>query len=200
MGGTFASLFTCGGGADTGARAAGLTHTWGLEIDPRAASIAQINGFSVKVADVLGANFKRFDRPDWLHTSPPCTRASVANPTAAETMLDISLAAKVIDAVEVLRPTVFSLENVQAYKGFVAYRSIIDALRRLGYSIAVGTLNAAAYGVPQTRRRLFVVARYGVNKSATLPLPTHQPATGYPSMLFKDFVGWEAAIAHLPQP
>lgn len=196
--GTFASMFTCGGGADAGARAAGLTHIWGIEIDPRAASIAQLNGFSTKVADVLSINFNWCTSPDWLHASPPCTRASAANPNADETMLDIALSAKVIDAVEVLRPKVFSLENVQPYKAFKSYKAIIAGLHRLGYSIAVGTLNTAAYGVPQTRRRLFVVARRGV-KSALLPMPTHQPS-GYPSMLFADFVGWEAAIAHLPQP
>lgn len=47
-----------------------------------------------------------------------------------------------------------------------------EVLRRAGYSVATGIVNAEQYGVPQTRRRAILVAR-GDGKEARLPVPTH---------------------------
>ena len=44
-------------------------------------------------------------------------------------------------------------------------------LRKLGYSVATGNLQAEQYGVPQTRKRAVLVAR--LDGEAKLPTPTH---------------------------
>ena len=46
----FATLFTGCGGADAGLREAGLTHTWGIELNPAYAAIAQANTLSAASA------------------------------------------------------------------------------------------------------------------------------------------------------
>ena len=46
-----------------------------------------------------------------------------------------------------------------------------EALRAVGYSVAVGKLSSEQYGVPQTRERAILVAR--LDGDAELPTPTH---------------------------
>jgi DNA (cytosine-5)-methyltransferase 1 len=195
---TFASLFSCAGGADEGARQAGLHHLWGVEKDDKASSIARLNNFNVITADLLRFNWDGCDRPDFLHASPPCQNASVANPHAGETDLDIQLGMVVAGAIHRFKPDAFSLENVRAYAGFKAYALIKDALVHCGYAIASSVLNAADYGVPQTRHRLFLVAK--LNGQPRLPAPTHSADKGQPDFLHKLHVGWDEGIEQCSAP
>ena len=91
-----------------------------------------------------------------------------------------------------MRPEHVAMEQVPgALPVFEAYAVV---LRDLGWSATVGVLNAANYGVPQTRRRAILVAsRHGV---ARLPAPTHaeRPDGLFGSLLpwvsIRDAVGW----------
>ncbi|MFD0850887.1 DNA cytosine methyltransferase [Actinomadura adrarensis] len=49
-----------------------------------------------------------------------------------------------------------------------------EALKELGYSVACGVLRAEQYGVPQTRKRAILIARFGREKSVALPDPSHR--------------------------
>lgn len=71
---TYASLFTGGGLADWGARAAGLKPVWGVEYDPAIAAVAQQNDDTgtVYAADVRAVDYAALPRVDVLHASPPC--------------------------------------------------------------------------------------------------------------------------------
>jgi DNA (cytosine-5)-methyltransferase 1 len=70
------------------------------------------------------------------------------------------------------------------------YRAFINSLRSLGYTVEDRILNAADYGDPTTRERLFIVARRG-NKKISWPERTHTP-TGAPD-LFKKTKKWKSA-------
>jgi DNA (cytosine-5)-methyltransferase 1 len=75
-----------------------------------------------------------------------------------------------------LMPQAFLMENVfgLAYKNQSApfFERLTRGARRLGYSVSFAVLNAADFGVPQNRQRLFIVgARNG--REVTLPRPTH---------------------------
>jgi DNA-cytosine methyltransferase len=159
---TFASLFTGGGGADIGAKAAGLELAWGVELMPEIAEVANANlGRHVKVANILDCTPSDFDRVDVLHASPPCPNFSVAKANGAETALDTALAAKVAEFVTVLRPEVFTLENVMEYRKSRSWAAIEDALYSAGYWLNIEIVNFADFGVPQTRRRMIVRAIRG---------------------------------------
>ena len=82
--------------------------------------------------------------------------------------------AAVIDA---MRPKHFVLENVRGMKSVNDgryFRDILDTLReRLGYYVTILELNAADYGVPQVRRRVFLIGSED-EKDVGTP-PTVQP-------------------------
>jgi site-specific DNA-cytosine methylase len=130
---TFATLFSGGEGVGVGLTAAGLSHLWGIEYAPAIAAVAQANGFDVTVADVRAVDYAAMPRADWLHASPSCTRASVANANATEAQEDIEAAQAVCRALAAQEPEVFTLENVWQYRTFAAFRLICDQLGRMGY-------------------------------------------------------------------
>lgn len=180
---TIATLFSGGELVGVGARAAGLSHLWGCEIDPAIAEVARANGFESIVADVLDIDPSTLAIPDVLHASPVCTRASVANNNAGEAPLDIAMGEKIAQFIDVMKPRIFTLENVFPYRKFKAFQIVLDALSRNGYMWDYDNLNAADFGVPQTRRRLVLRAIRG----GLLPnLPNKVP-----------WVGWYQAIEDL---
>jgi RecB family exonuclease len=84
------------------------------------------------------------------------------------------------------------IENVWEYRDFDSYRIIAGALTDLGYTTELHHVNAADFGVPQTRKRLILRA---VREGALGPLtPTHDKngAGGLPR-----WIGWYAAIEDL---
>lgn len=70
------------------------------------------------------------------------------------------------------------------------FRAFIDTIASLGYRVDHRILNAADYGDPTTRRRLFVIAKRG-NKQPHWPMPTHS-RTGHRT-LFGPTKKWRAA-------
>jgi DNA (cytosine-5)-methyltransferase 1 len=67
------------------------------------------------------------------------------------------------------RPRLVALEQVPTV--LPVWEACADVMRGLGYSVAVGVLQAEQYGVPQTRKRAILVAR--LDGEARLPEPTH---------------------------
>lgn len=179
---TFGTMFSGGEGAGVGLTAAGLQHVWGIEYDAAIAAVARMNGFAVQVADVRQVDYADLAPVDWLHASPVCTRASVANSGATESPEDIDMAAAVVRALRAQEPSVFTLENVWQYRTFRAFTTITDALGHMGYFWTYDHCNAADFGVPQTRRRLILRASRGLLPWLPEPVP---------------WVGWYAAIEDL---
>lgn len=198
---TIATLFSGGEGVGLGARAAGLRHLWGIEVDDRIAAVARHNGFHVITADVRDVDPFSLEGPDVLHASPECKSASVAT-SGGELEHDREMAAHVVRFLEVLKPRVFTLENVYPYRNFEAFKSILAVLGRLGYFYHFDNLNAADFGVAQTRRRLILRAVRG----GLLPLlPTPQSWVGWdtvtrdlwPRLPDAQFARWQ--VKRLPE-
>jgi len=196
---TITTLLSGGEGVGLGARAAGLTHLEGFELEDAIASVARLNGFNVHTDNLFDIDPSTLTVPDVLHASPVCTNASVANQSAElnevgskETLLDVAMGEKVAQFIDVMRPKCFTLENVMQYataigldgkKGFLAFRTICAALNRNGYFWDYDNLNSADYAVPQTRRRLILRAVRG-SLLPMLPQPER-------------WIGWYSAIADL---
>lgn len=78
-----------------------------------------------------------------------------------------------LDLVEKLKPDIFVIENV---KGLLLSANgwfkdeIVQTIERLGYTVTFDILNAADFGVPQSRERaIFICSKYG---QIPLPKPT----------------------------
>ena len=82
------------------------------------------------------------------------------------------------------RPRWVALEQVPAVAPL--WQIYARELRRLGYSTWTGVLNAADYGVPQTRRRAILLA--SLDRAAGPPVPTH--AEGGADTLFGTLAPW----------
>lgn len=192
-----ASKFSGGGGVDIGMEAAGWKHLYGIEYDNKIAQVARSNGLNTITADILKIKPDDYLGMDWMHDSPPCPNFSTAKANAEETENDIALAQAVCDWIVYNRPRFYTLENVYGYRKSKSWAMIADTLHRHGYLFNYWHVNMADYGVPQTRKRMIVIARRdGIMPQ--LPPQTHaeNPVPG----LFgtkKRWVSWYDAIEDL---
>lgn len=148
----------------------------------------------------------RFHHVDWKHDSPPCPNFSVAKAGAQEGLREIALAVKCCEYLMYSRPDFYSLENVYGYRKSESFGLILKTLDGLGYDRSHWHLNAADYGVPQTRKRLILMARADGRKPQK-PTATRQKEaqrnSGFVGSLFGDsfelpqWIGWHEAIEDL---
>lgn len=178
------SLFSGGGGMDIGFDRAGFEHVANYEIMAGAASVLETahpdwNVFGGEDGDVRLVNWSKYrGKVDVLHGGPPCQPFS--NAGRQNGALDVrDMIPEFVRAVVALRPRVFVCENVSglATKRFQDYvrSTIINPLGRR-YVIRQFILDAADFGVPQTRRRVFFVgfADEADAERFEVPGPTHQ--------------------------
>jgi len=121
------------------------------------------------------------DHVELVVGGPPCQGFSSLRPSRGSNIEDPrnSLYKNFLQYVRYFEPVAFLMENViglLSVSNGGLFNEIIQAFHRLGYQVDWRVLNAANYGVPQKRERLFVV---GVNKSRVrnpvlrFPEPTH---------------------------
>lgn len=110
---------------------------------------------------------------------PPCTPFSKSGfwlkEKAESRDPDASLLDEFVRVVAEAKPLGFLLENVQAltYANHKAqFHRLLSGLERAGYHVAWRVLMAADYGVPQLRRRTFVIGRRTAGPLG-FPEPTH---------------------------
>lgn len=187
---TSADLFSGAGGVAQGMKQAGFTHAWGLEFDSAIAEIYRANHGQVYVQNILDADPMKFEKVDLLHASTVCKAYSPANANKGEQQLDLDLARKTCEFIYALQPQYFTLENVAEYgkirnkKGkLTAFGNILHTLQNQGYSYNPRILIASNYGVPQSRKRLILIAEKG-RKMPQFPKQSES-------------IGWYEAIADL---
>ena len=103
-----------------------------------------------------------------LAGGPPCQGFCAINPHRRADDLRNSLVDTFLYAVEQVNPSVVLMENVTgllSLAGGRAIRTVENRLSRLGYKTSYQILQAAHYGVPQSRWRLIVLA------SLAMPYP-----------------------------
>jgi DNA (cytosine-5)-methyltransferase 1 len=176
-------MFSGGGGAAIGIRAAGARPLWGVEYDKAIADVYRQNlGNHIIVDDVANVDFSTLAAPDILQASPVCKEFSQAKTNGTEGEADIKSAQAVCRAITTLAPRVFLLENVGAYQHSKSYKLICRALDLAGYMWHAEVLNSADFAVPQSRYRLILRAV----RDKLLP-----------GLTFDPWVGWYPAIKDL---
>ena len=168
------SLFTGAGGFDLGAHSAGIEVVRGVELDPHAQATATAAGLPCILGDVSDVPAVVAGLPpiDLVFGGPPCQPFSRAGAQrGGEDARDGFPATLAI--LRHLRPSWAVLENVGGFLDacFDDYRhKLLSDLRALFYAVVVWRLDAADYGVPQHRRRCFIVCG---PRALRAPTPTH---------------------------
>lgn len=103
------------------------------------------------------------DGVDVLAGGPPCQGFSTAGNCLTDDPRN-RLVLAFVKAVGELRPRTVVMENVAALafrRGAPILREVLRELEALGYRTAMALLHAEGYGVPQLRRRFFLLASMG---------------------------------------
>ncbi|MCC6630414.1 MAG: DNA cytosine methyltransferase [Chloroflexi bacterium] len=182
------SLFSGAGGLDIGFHDAGFAILEMVEIDPRFAATLKANASSSRILGDSGVrciDIAEYHPPpdlvvDFIIGGPPCQTFSAAGRRAAGVpgLSDPrgELFRHYVRLLKELRPKGFLFENVYGITGAQngeAWTVIQNAFREAGYRLFSRVLDAADYGVPQHRERLFIV---GLREGEFLfPSPTHGP-------------------------
>ena len=163
-------LFAGPGGWDEGLRELGRTDVVGIEWDAAACATRAAAGHRTIRADVAQYPTEPFaGKVEGLIASPPCQDFSVAGKRAGRSGERGQLIDEVPRWVEALHPEWVACEQVPP--ALEVWQEFADRFRSWGYSTWCGALNAADYGVPQTRKRAILLAsRVG---AALPPEPTH---------------------------
>lgn len=153
------------------------------------------------IQSVQSVDPEELEPTDHIHLSPPCTEASIANPTAVESEASISAAIASIDIIRSIHRRGggrwITLENVWGYRNFQGFEIVINGLRQLGYALGYQKLNAANFGVPQNRERLWLRAVRADFVKSSRQLSLFGDDTLLPLCGTGKKISWWEAIGHL---
>lgn len=196
------SLFSGAGGLDLGFIMAGHDIIWANDLYGDAVETYRRNlGNHIVCDDIFNVNADDVPDCDIIIGGFPCQGFSVANTKRHEKDERNALYKQLIRIIDAKRPKFFLAENVKGLtnlaKGKV-FEMILNDFRDLGYVVKYKILNAADYGVPQTRQRVIIVGvRNDVNFVYNFPGPTHDKdgANGLPK-----WVSVADAMKPIPDP
>lgn len=126
-----------------------------VEWDPDAAATYAEN-FGDHVFAGAIEDVDEFPQADVVIGGPPCQGFSPLNMTGVG-LERRSLWKQYLRALDDARPSLFVMENVPELLRSSEYESFCRSARRRGYVVEGRILNAADFGVPQTRRRAIVI-------------------------------------------
>lgn len=166
-------LFSGAGGFSLGFELAGAEIVGGMDIDEWATDTFRANHPSSLVVKGDISKFSTRDLestfasigPDIIVGGPPCQGFSIANKNSGDPKDPRnSLFKDFIRAGEIFQPRAMIMENVtgllkaKTSEGTPVLKIIKQELEKLGYFVYSDVLEAVNYGVPQIRKRLFVIA------------------------------------------
>ncbi len=175
------SLYAGAGGLDWGFSRAGFDLRWAIDSDPHAVKTYEANLGDHIVRGQLPLDGPPDNlRPDLVVGGPPCQGFSVIgrmDPTDSRSEHVHCF----LDVVERLEPRAFCMENVRALAEAPRWAPVREALvqraRELEYQVALMVLNAADYGVPQARQRMFLIGIQGGSPLCPVPSTKGAPRT-----------------------
>lgn len=200
------SLFSGCGGMDLGFISAGHEIVWANDIFHDAAETYRLNiGPHITETSIFDVDRNSIPEAEVVIGGFPCQGFSVANTRRHVTDERNVLYLQMLDVIRHIHPLYAVAENVKGIlslgKGEV-FRMILRDFETSGYHVKHEVLNAADYGVPQLRYRVFIVAwRHDAPKPDSFPPPpTH---TEHPERELFPLLPWVSineALAGLGEP
>ncbi|WGD34526.1 DNA cytosine methyltransferase [Olleya sp. YS] len=158
-------IFSGAGGMSLGAEMAGINISFAVENDKYAADTFNNNHKSsrVIVEDIRKVNPTKLisKNPFVLFGGPPCQGFSLSNTVTRNARNEKnSLFEEFLRFIEELEPEWCVFENVEGFRSFQkgkVVKVLKKRLENLGYTVNFDVLTASDYGVPQDRKRFFMV-------------------------------------------
>lgn len=172
------SLFSGAGGLDLGFVMAGHEIIWANDLYEDAVETYRHNiGNHIVCEDISKINEKDIPDCDIVIGGFPCQGFSVANTKRHENDERNELYKQLVRVIKAKKPKFFLAENVKGItnlaKGKV-FEMILDDFESMGYVVKHRILNAADFGVPQTRQRVIIIGvRNDIDFEYEYPEPTH---------------------------
>ena len=178
-------LFSGCGGFSTGFEQAGFTTNLAIDIHPPSLETLRLNHkyANTILGDIRKIDSKKIEKyipsnnvPMVMTAGVPCQGFSLSNRKRHANDKRNFLFKEFIRIAKDIKPTAVVLENVSGLvstKDGYFKKSICRAIEEIGYEVYFALLNAAEYGVPQKRRRVFFI---GLPKGMQwfFPERTHQ--------------------------
>lgn len=179
---TVVSLFSGAGGMDLGFIKAGYRVLWANDFQKDAVTTYQKNiGNHIVYGDITQISKDQLPKEsiDVVLGGFPCQGFSVANTKRSMEDKRNFLYLELLRVVKELQPKFFVAENVKellSMQNGQVLNMILKNFEELGYRVNYQVLNAANYGVPQSRERVIIIGnRIGVENP--FPTPTYTTNT-----------------------
>lgn len=201
------SVFSAPGGLDYGLIKAGHTIVWACDVDEDAAkTYAENVSKNIVVCDVRRISTADIPDADVVVGGFPCLGFTIANLKRKIEDERNYLFLQLLRIVEAKKPQYVLMENVPGIlslgRGQIV-EEILKLFQDAGYDMYYEILNAADYGVPQVRHRVFFFGkRKDVKRHVVPPQPTHaaEPTRRLDGVELKKWITVRDAIGDLPEP
>jgi DNA (cytosine-5)-methyltransferase 1 len=205
---TLVSLFSGCGGMDLGFIEAGFDVVWANEIFKGAVDTYRHNiGEHIVEKDIRNVNSNEVPNSTVIIGGFPCQGFSVANTGRNEDDERNGLYLEFVRLIKDKKPQIFVAENVKGIlslgKGEI-FDMIKNDFTKVGYDVRHEVLLAADYGVPQKRKRVFIVGvrnDLDVDWSHFPPKKTHyDPQIGTLETDLEPWISVGIALSDIPDP
>ena len=168
-------MFCGGGGSSYGAAMADAEIIGGIDLWPFATEVFADN---FPCARMFQGRVEKIDPHmivdktgpiDLLLASPECTNHSCARGGRPKVKASQDTAFQVIRYAQAMNPRRIIIENVISMRGWARYPEYLQLLGEEGYAVGEYVLDAADYGVPQRRRRLFIICDREADPPSRIP-------------------------------
>jgi DNA (cytosine-5)-methyltransferase 1 len=199
------SLFSGAGGLDLGLIHAGHTVVWANDNDKDSVATYQRNlGDHIELADISHIDPRLLPSADAVVGGFPCQGFSQANLRRWHGDERNQLYHQFAKVLRAKQPKYFIAENVRgilSLAGGEVARRITHTFARLGYHVEARVLNAADYGVPQTRLRVIFLGSHrdlAVERRLQFPAPTHAAPHKAANLGLRSWITIGEALASIP--
>ncbi|MFO7604803.1 MAG: DNA cytosine methyltransferase [Desulfurivibrionaceae bacterium] len=194
-------LFSGPGGLSIGMREAGIIPELCVEFNKDAIATYSIHHndcihINKNIRSIDFSNYK--NKIDIVIGGPPCQPFSLGGLRKGDTDKR-NMIPEFIRCLAEVSPEAFVMENVPGLimkRARPYFDSVLFQLSNLGYKLNWAVLNSADYGVPQKRKRLFILG--SKSRFLLFPYPTHGVQTGLPHPNSFDFIKLEKPIGTPP--
>ena len=200
------SLFSGAGGFDLGLIASGHRVVWANDLYEDAAKTYETNiGEHIDRRDIRDIPSQEIPESDIVVGGFPCQGFSVANWNRSVKDKRNFLYREMVRVVRETRPKYFVAENVKGLASMengAVLKAIKKDFENIDYKVLHKTLNAADFGVPQSRLRLFIV---GVRSDIAFtpifpPRATHAPPDKALALGLMPHMSVGDALQSIPEP